>query len=70
MPFNAASVFFQLSLLCYGTFCVFLFHLITDEEGEAQVLQALVEVGRQLLVLPPGFLQPLGGDRDQSTDVS
>lgn len=44
-------------------------HLIRDEEGEAQVLQPLVEVGCHLLVLPPGLFQPLGGDRDQSTSV-
>jgi len=45
--------------------CCCLSHPVRDEELEAQVLQSPVKVGCHLLVLLPGLLQPLEGDKDQ-----
>lgn len=44
-------------------FC--LSHPIRDKKLQAQVLQSFVEIGCHLFVLPPGFLKPLQGQKDQ-----
>lgn len=44
-------------------FCVS--HPIRDKKLQAQVFQSFVEIGCHLFVLPPGFLKPLQGQKDQ-----